>query len=217
MKEERLAIGGAVIAAITASLCCIGPLLFVVLGVGAFGAAAAFDSARSYLLGAAVLLLAFGFYRTYFRGEEACAPGEACATKPVNRASRAGLWIASIAVLAFALSPYYAGTLASRLNNKSATDVQPTAPAMQSSSAPNAAAPTSGTATATLSVEGMTCASCETTINLALQKTPGVRSASASFDRSEVVVEYDPARVTPSQLAQSVNEKTAYRATPRQP
>ncbi len=198
MKEERLAIGGAVIAAIAASLCCVGPLLFVVLGLGAFGAAAAFDSARPYLLGAAVLLLALGFYRPYFRRAEACAPGEACAPKPVNRASRAGLWIASIAVLAFALSPYYAGTLASRLNKENVTDAQPTAPAMQRSSAPNAAAPSSGTATTTLTVEGMTCASCEETINLALQKTPGVRSASASFARREVVVEYDPAQVTPA-------------------
>ncbi len=135
----------------------------------------------------------------------------------MNRASRAGLWIASIAVLAFALSPYYAGTLASRLNNKNVTDAQPTAPATQSSTASSAGVVASGTATTTLTVEGMTCASCETTINLALQKTPGVRSASASFERSEVVVEYDPARVTPAQLAQSVNEKTAYRATPRQP
>ncbi len=217
MKEERLAIGGAVVASIAASLCCVGPLLFVVLGVGAFGAATAFDSARPYLLGSAVLLLAFGFYRTYFRHEEACATDEACATKPVNCASRAGLWLASIAVLALALSPYYAGTLASRLNNKNVTDAQHTAPATQSSSAPNAAAPASRTATTTLTVEGMTCASCETTINLALQKTPGVRSASASFERSEVVVEYDPAQVTPSQLAQSVNEKTDYKATPRQP
>lgn len=210
MKKEKLAVGGAVVAAIAASLCCIGPLLFVVLGVGAFGAATAFESARPYLLAAAGLLLAFGFYRAYFRREEACAPGEACGTKPVNKASRVGLWIASIAVLAFALSPYYAGTLASRLSKKTVTDVQPTAPATQSSSAP-------ASATTTLKVEGMTCASCETTISLALEQTPGVRSARASFERGEVVVEYDPGQVTPAQLAQSVNEKTAYKATPRQP
>ncbi len=63
MREERLAVGGAIITAFVASLCCIGPLLFVVLGLGAFGAAATFETARPYLLGLAVLLLAFGFYR----------------------------------------------------------------------------------------------------------------------------------------------------------
>src|SRR6266487_312679 len=118
MKEERLAIGGAVIAAIAASLCCLGPLLFLVLGLGAFGAAAAFETARPYLLGVAALLLAFGFYRVYYRRAVICAPGEACETKPVNRASRIGLWIASIAMLAFALSPYYVGNLASAVVNR---------------------------------------------------------------------------------------------------
>src|SRR5260370_25733502 len=99
MREERLAIGGASITAFVASLCCIGPLLFVVLGLGAFGAAAAFETARPYLIGLAVLILAFGFYRAYFRRTETCARGEACATKPVNNASRPRLWTRSIAVL----------------------------------------------------------------------------------------------------------------------
>lgn len=110
MKEERLASGGAILAAFAASLCCIAPLLFVVLGLGAFGAASFFDTARPYLLGAAVLCLAFGFYRAYFRRAEACAPDGTCVAKPVNRASRIILWMASAAVIAFALSPYYAGT-----------------------------------------------------------------------------------------------------------
>src|SRR2546425_11532207 len=118
MREERLAIDGAIITAFVASLCCIGPLLFVVLGLGAFGAAAAFETARPYLLGLAVLILAFGFYRAYFRRAKACASGEACATKPVNRASRGGLWIASIAVLALALSPYYLGYIPTAIGRR---------------------------------------------------------------------------------------------------
>ena len=104
MKEKGMAVGGAVMAAIAASLCCVGPVLFALFGLGAFGAASVFAAARPYLLGGAGLLLAVGFYWTYFRRQTACAPGEACATKPVNRIGRAGLWIASVAVLAFALA-----------------------------------------------------------------------------------------------------------------
>ena len=111
MSEKRLAVGGAIAAAIAASLCCVGPVLLAALGLGAFGAASFFAAARPYLLAGAVLLLAVGFYWTYFRRGTACAPGEACATKPVNRIGRAGLWTASIAVLAFALAPYYIGIL----------------------------------------------------------------------------------------------------------
>src|SRR5215216_4568953 len=103
MIKEKAVVGGAVVAGFLASLCCIGPLLFVLLGVSAFGAATAFESARPYLLAGSVLLLALGYYWTYFRRREECAPGEACATKPVGRVNLVGLWVASIAVLAFAV------------------------------------------------------------------------------------------------------------------
>ena len=97
MKEEKILTGGAIIAAIAASLCCIGPLLFAVLGLGAFGAASVFEAGRPYLLDFAVLALAFGFHRAYFR-RELCAPGEACAIKPAGRVNRVFLWVASAAV-----------------------------------------------------------------------------------------------------------------------
>jgi mercuric ion transport protein len=194
MKKEKMATGGAVLAAFAASLCCIGPLLFVVLGLGTFGAATAFEPARPYLLGAAVLLLAFGFYRAYFRREE-CAPGEACATKPVSRASRIGLWIASVMVLALALSPYYAGALVRRVSGSPNTQN---------------AAPSNPQQQVTFKVSGMTCAGCETTIKVALERTPGVRSAEVSYDRSEAVVVYDANIITPEKLRDAINE-TGYK------
>jgi copper chaperone CopZ len=204
MKGERLALGGAVAAALAASACCVGPLLFVVLGLGAFGAAAALESARPYLLSAAVLLLAFGFYRTYFRRAAACAPGDHCSTPAVSRISRVSLWLATAAVVAFAFSPYYAGALADRL--RPARQPEAERPAASQTS-PAEATPTR----ATFKVTGMTCASCETTIRLALERTPGVRSAAVSFVRGEAIVEYDPGAVTPDKLRDAINE-TGYKA-----
>src|SRR5216684_254202 len=119
--ESQLTIWGALVAGLVASLCCLGPLLFAVLGLGAFGLAGIFAAARPYLLVLAVLLLAFGFYRAYFRREQACAPGQACATKPTSRLGRVGLWIAFVAVLAFALSPYYAGRIAAAWVSKNSS------------------------------------------------------------------------------------------------
>lgn len=199
MKGERLATGGAVLTAAAASLCCVGPLLFVLLGLGTFGAAAVFETARPYLLAASVLSLSFGFYRVYFRREataaSSCAPGEACAEKSASRAGRISLWVASAAVLAFALSPYYAGPLARRLT------AQPAAPASARRPA----------AKAVFQVSGMTCAGCETTVRLALEKTPGVLSAEVSYERSEAVVQYDAAATTPGKLLDAINE-TGYQA-----
>src|SRR5258705_5179366 len=108
MMKEKAIVGGAVIAALLGSLCCIGQLLFVVLGVSAFGAATGFESVRPYLLAGSVLLLALGYYWTYFRPSAECAPGEACATKPIGRANQLGLWVASLAWFAFAGMPYFA-------------------------------------------------------------------------------------------------------------
>ena len=197
MKSEKLALGGAMAAAFGAALCCIGPVLFALLGLGAFSAASVFQSLRSYLLAVAVLALAFGFYRVYFRREE-CAPGAACATKPVSKVNRAALWVALFVVTAFALSPYYIGYIA-------------TAVARQQQTAPGASAQSGLLETVTVAVEGMTCESCEVPIKAALDKTPGVRSAEVSFKQGTARIQYDPAQTNPDKIKSAVNS-TGYKA-----
>lgn len=65
--DELLLLGGAVIAAIVSSLCCILPVIAVVFGLGAFGIASTFESMRPYLLALTLAALAFAFYKAYFR------------------------------------------------------------------------------------------------------------------------------------------------------
>lgn len=197
MKSEKLALGGAMAAAFGAALCCIGPVLFALLGLGAFSAASVFQSLRPYLLAVAVLALAFGFYRVYFRREE-CAPGAACATKPVSKVNRAALWVALFVVTAFALSPYYIGYIA-------------TAVARQQQTAPGASAQSGLLETVTVAVEGMTCESCEVTVKAALDKTPGVRSAEVSFKNGNARIQYDPTQANLDKIKSAINS-TGYKA-----
>lgn len=211
MKEERLAIGGAVIAAIAASLCCVGPLLFLVLGLGAFGAAAEFEAVQPYLVGMAVPLLGFGFYRIYFRHHAACAPGEECATKPVNRASRIGLWIALIAVLAFALSPHYVGYLASAVVNRKQSTTSTPVTSQTPKASNESAASQPALETISVKVEGMTCTACEVPVRDALRKTAGVVSADVSYQRGDARVEYDPTKANIDQIKRAINS-TGYKA-----
>ncbi len=208
MKEEKLAVGGAVVAAIVAGLCCVGPVLFAALGLGAFGAAAFFESARPYLLAGAVLLLAFGFYWVYFRKQPACAPGEACATKPANRIGRAGLWTATVAVLAFALAPYYIGYVASALARRRmpVTTMNQTAPASKQETRSQ-----DSIETVTVKVEGMSCTACEVPIRDALANTPGVRSADVSYKRGDARVKYDPSKTNVDQIKRAI-DSTGYKA-----
>ena len=205
--KKRSVLSGAVIAAFIASLCCIGPLLFVVLGVGTFGAASYFEKARPFLMGGAVLLLAVAWYWTYFKRAE-CAPGESCESKPASRANRLGLGIAALAVLVFAVVPYVAGPIATKISGtKPTTEVAEPASCcvVQKSAAGAPLVPTAGRRIATFKVEGMTCASCETTIKIALERIEGVNTAEVSYDRGEAVVAYDPAKTTSTKLRDTIN------------
>jgi Cu+-exporting ATPase len=62
------------------------------------------------------------------------------------------------------------------------------------------------TETTTLSVAGMTCASCVFTVEKALSRLPGVKSASVNFAVEKAIVEYDP-KITPTrQLEKAVKD-----------
>ncbi len=106
---------GGVAAAFLGSLCCVGPLLFVTLGVGA-GLASTFEPLRPVF--AVVMLALFGlaFYsvygspwRTRSRGnapapaagatDAACAEGEACAMPRARRREKAIFWVAVVLAL----------------------------------------------------------------------------------------------------------------------
>jgi copper chaperone CopZ len=68
------------------------------------------------------------------------------------------------------------------------------------------------TATVRLHISRMTCGSCPTTARLALKKLPGVYSAAVTLDDSLGVVRYDPAKVTPAQIAAHLTKMTGFGA-----
>lgn len=103
---------GSVISGLAASLCCIGPLVFVILGLGG---AAFFAKLEQYRLIFGVVSLGFlslGFFFAY-RIREKCSPDTSCVISPKRRKlSRIILWIATILVVAFILSPNIIGLFA---------------------------------------------------------------------------------------------------------
>ena len=82
-----LGIGG--LAAILASICCLGPLVLVTIGVsGAWiGNLTMLEPYRPIFIGAALVALFFA-YRRIFRPAQACKPGEACAVPQVKTAQK---------------------------------------------------------------------------------------------------------------------------------
>ena len=106
---------GAIGAALLASLCCIGPVVFVTLGVGA-GLASRFEPLRPIFSVMTVALIAVGFYTVYGRrplgrSDASCNVDGSCVV-PRNRSrDKMLLWIATIVALVLLTFPQWSGLL----------------------------------------------------------------------------------------------------------
>jgi mercuric ion transport protein len=100
-----LAAGG--IAAILASACCLGPLLFVALGLsGAWlSNLVMLEPYRPIFIAGALVALFFA-WRRIFRPVKACEPGGACASPQVKTSYKIVFWVVSILVLIAIVFPY---------------------------------------------------------------------------------------------------------------
>lgn len=97
-----LAATAAVLTAFGASLCCVGPILFVTLGVGA-GLASTFEPLRPLFTALTVFGLGIGFYIVYSRPKTAaaCAPDDACPRPRSRRREKVLLWGATLLAVLF--------------------------------------------------------------------------------------------------------------------
>src|SRR5258707_9682868 len=121
MQRGKLTAVGSVIAAVAASMCCIGPLVAVMLGVGSLAAASRLQKWRPLFLGVTFVLLGVAWYLTYRKPKaEACADGTACAARPGAKGGKVVLWVATALAVALAALPLYAGAVARLLHPEGA-------------------------------------------------------------------------------------------------
>lgn len=93
-RNGRGALGIGGLAAILASICCLGPLVLVAIGVSGAWIAnlTVLEPYRPIFIGTALVALFFA-YRRIFRPAEACKPGEVCAVPQVKTVSKISFWI----------------------------------------------------------------------------------------------------------------------------
>lgn len=99
---------GAAAAAVGASVCCLGPLLLLALGVGGawIGNLTAMEKYRPIWVAATLVFLGLAFARTYRKPKaDACAPGSTCAPN-ARRRNKLLLWIVTALVLGLLALPY---------------------------------------------------------------------------------------------------------------
>jgi len=107
-RNATLLSGVAMAWGVAASICCFGPLLLALLGLGGGALLMKVEALRPYSIAAAALFLGAAFYVAYRpRSEEECAADSACARPSSRRGQRIALWIvAGIVALAVAF-PYF--------------------------------------------------------------------------------------------------------------
>lgn len=111
-KETSFAKAGlaaSIVAAVGASICCIGPIAAAFLGLTSMGALVKYEPYRPALTAVTLAFLAGAFYLAYRkRPAEECEPGSLCAIQGVTRVqkiNRIVLWVVSAIVLSILTFP----------------------------------------------------------------------------------------------------------------
>ncbi len=100
---------GAVLAAIGASACCVGPLLLLSLGFGGawMSTLTSMETIRPFFFALTLLFIWLGFMKLYLSGDN-CKEGDVCASTKVQRNQRLIFWIGSVGLLSLLSFPWYA-------------------------------------------------------------------------------------------------------------
>ena len=175
------------LSAILASICCVGPLLLMAIGVGS-GAVFIGRYHWFFIIGG-VAVLTWAWVK-YLHDRTVCD----CEYEPVRGRRSVMLALFASTVLVFG----FAGLNISRYIFASV----PVASQTQLANGLNRVA---------ISVEGLSCVACEIPVRHALRRIDGVRSVQVNAGTKTATVDYEPAKTNPEQLVAAINS-TGYRA-----
>lgn len=104
--NARGALCAGVIAAVGASICCVGPLVLLALGIsGAWiGSLTALEPFRPCFIGLTLLFLGLAFCKLYL-APQLCAPRSSCAEPLVLRRRRLIFWFVAALLLSLLMVP----------------------------------------------------------------------------------------------------------------
>lgn len=96
------------LAAIGASVCCIGPLLLITLGIGGtwISYLTAFEPYQPVFVVITLVFLFLAFRKLYILPRQ-CADGDSCALPGVLRNQRIIFWVVTVLLIALLTFPYY--------------------------------------------------------------------------------------------------------------
>ena len=103
-SKRSLAVG--VLAALGASVCCVGPLVLLTLGIGGtwIGTLTKFEPYRPIFIGVTLLFFGLAYWRLYRRPVN-CEPSAACPDPRTIKRQRATFWFVAILVSLLLATP----------------------------------------------------------------------------------------------------------------
>jgi mercuric ion transport protein len=194
MKSEKNLIGIGILTSITASLCCIMPILTLIAGTG--GILATFSwlaPFRPYLIGTTFITLSFVWYQKLKSQKEIdceCTLEES--TKFVQ--SKIFLGIITLFALAMLAFPYYSSVFYPKSSTK-----MPVVDKIDSK-------------TMVFRINGMTCVNCEKHINQEVEKLSGIVSLKTSYKNGNTIITFDKTETNKTEIEQAI-EATGYKIT----
>jgi copper chaperone CopZ len=194
MKSENKLIGAGLLTAITASLCCITPVLALIAGTS--GMASTFswlEPFRPYLIGLTVLVLGLAWYQKLKPQKEIDCKRETD-EKPKFIQSKTFLGIVTVFAILMLSFPYYSGIFYSNTEKQiivvDKSDIK----------------------TTEFKISGMTCASCEENVNREVNKLNGIVISKASYENENAIIEFDKTKTNEAEIEKAINS-SGYKVT----
>ena len=194
MKSENKLAGLGLLTAISASLCCITPLLALLAGTS--GLASNFswiEPFRPYLIGLTILVLGFAWYQKLKPQKQIDCNCETT-EKPKFLQTKLFLGLVTGFAILMLTIPYYSNIFYPKTETKTIitdnSNIQETE----------------------LTIKGMTCESCENNIDNEVKKLTGIINIETSYKLGKTKIKFDNSKTDIEKIKQAINS-TGYSVT----
>ena len=189
MIGNKKLIGTSVLAALTASICCITPVFTVLAGTAGLASTFAWiEPFRPYLIGFTILILAFAWHQK-FKPKTKVEIDCACENeKPKFINSKFFLFMITLFAGVMLAFPYYSHNFYSNLDTKKEVVY----------------VEQSNVNEIRVTIDGMTCTGCEAHIESEVNKLDGILKVDADYEAANTIIKYDETKVDPQKIETAI-------------
>lgn len=105
-KNNSRLVGGGILAAFVASLCCLGPLILTLLGVSGAAAFSKLDVLRTPMIILVIIIFSIAG-RSLYQKHNVCEPGSMCADSKKYKKMVIAYWVGIVLAITALTSPYW--------------------------------------------------------------------------------------------------------------